>query len=138
MRLGDWCRTPDRNSEIEGRAYVFNGCNPDLASIALDDFLAHREPDSASRNFRTVEPLEWLEDLRVMGGSNSNPIVAAGEQPCIIHWSGCDVNTRRLGGPIANGVSDQILKICSRLVPSMPPAGRSPWVITAPESAIAA
>src|SRR5688572_26385154 len=98
-----------RNGEEERAALTQRGFYPDPAPVPMHDASADGQPDAGSgKRLLGVEPAKDLEDLRLMRGIDSDPVVSDREHPLGVLPLGRDLDAQRGVGPVLDGVADQV------------------------------
>src|SRR5690606_30246750 len=76
------CNRIGWKGKAESRTLALLGLHPDLPSVALDDFLAHRKAQAGAGDFLlTRETLKNHENLLMKLRINPHPVVANREGP---------------------------------------------------------
>src|ERR1039458_8983579 len=87
------------------------GLHPDLASVALHNFLADGEPDaSAGKLFGTVQALEEGENALGVLRLDANAVIAHREDPVVAFQDRGNVYPGRVRPPEFDAIADQVLE----------------------------
>src|ERR1022692_1043506 len=100
-----------RNTEEKCRSMSGCGLHPDLASVALHNFLADGEPDaSAGKLFGTVQALEEDENALGVLRLDANAVITHRKDPAVSFPDCGNVHPGRVRAPEFDAIADQVLK----------------------------
>ena len=72
----------DRKADVKGRSLAWRACDPDVASMGLDDVFYDREPEPGASGVAgsvLMDAVESLEDVGLVIGGDAGAVVGDGD-----------------------------------------------------------
>src|SRR4051812_23540155 len=99
-----------RELEAEARAFAWPGLDPDTSLMLLHDLLADGQTETTSIELTLcMQPRKCSEDLRLIGGVDTDAVVLDAEAPACSLWTCTDTHHwRRARTSILDRVGNQV------------------------------